>query len=353
MSILIQKSGLLSTIQDLGRTHFRRFGINPNGAMDKSAIRLINILLGNNETEAVLEIHFPAPKFLFEEAAMVALGGADFGAKLDDKPIENWRPYFIEKNQTLNFTDKVFGNRAYLSIKGGFKIEKWLGSASTNLTAEIGGFEGRSLQKNDRLIFNLRFKIQDTRFRIQDLGFKIQDSGFLYKISKNLIPHYSSRPTVRVIVGAEYEQMTALSEQNFLKQDFAISNDSNRMGFRLNGEPLYLIDKIELVSSAVDFGTIQFLPDGQLIILMADHQTSGGYPRLAHVVSTDLPILAQLGANDKVGFEIISLAQAENLLLQNEIELNYLKFGIEEKLREQLSGQVLCLPNERSENLFN
>ena len=124
------------------------------------------------------------------------------------------------------------------------------------------------------------------------------------------------------------------------------------MGFRLNGEPLYLIDKIELVSSAVDFGTIQFLPDGQLIILMADHQTSGGYPRLAHVVSTDLPILAQLGANDKVGFEIISLAQAENLLLQNEIELNYLKFGIEEKLREQLSGQVLCLPNERSENFF-
>ncbi len=135
-----------------------------------------------------------------------------------------------------------------------------------------------------------------------------------------------------MIVGAEYEQMTALSEQNFLKQDFAISNDSNRMGFRLNGEPLYLIDKIELVSSAVDFGTIQFLPDGQLIILMADHQTSGGYPRLAHVVSTDLPILAQLGANDTVGFEIISLEEAEGLLFQNEIELNYLRFGVKEKL---------------------
>ncbi len=174
MSILIQKSGLLSTIQDLGRTGFRRFGINPNGAMDKTAVRLINILIGNDETKAVLEMHFPAPEFLFEEGTIVALGGADFGAKLDDKLIENWRPYFIEKNQTLNFTKKVFGNRAYLSIKGGFKIEKWLRSASTNLTAEIGGFEGRSLQKNDRLIFNLRFKIQDSRFKIQDFCIKSQ-----------------------------------------------------------------------------------------------------------------------------------------------------------------------------------
>ncbi|MDQ3061242.1 MAG: biotin-dependent carboxyltransferase family protein [Acidobacteriota bacterium] len=324
MSILIQKSGLLSTIQDLGRTGYRRFGINPNGAVDKTAVRLINILLGNNENEAVLEMHFPAPKFLFEEAAVIALGGANFGAKLDDEPIENWRPYFIEKNQSLIFTKKVFGNRAYLSIKGGFNIEKWLGSASTNLTAEIGGFEGRSLQKNDQLVFNSGFKIQNSKFRIQN-------SKFLYKISRNLTPRYSSFPTVRVIAGAEYEQMTGLSEQNFLKQDFTISNDSNRMGFRLNGEPLYLIDKIELVSSAVEFGTMQFLPDGQLIILMADHQTSGGYPRIAHVVSTDLPILAQLGANDKVGFEIISLEEAERLLLEFEKDLNFLKIGVNSK----------------------
>ncbi len=324
MSILVQKSGLLSTIQDLGRTGFRRFGINPNGAMDKTAVRLINILLGNDEAEAVLETHFPAPVLQFEESAIIALGGADFGAKLDGESTENWRPYFVEKNQTLLFTKKTFGNRAYLSIKGGFKIEKWLGSASTNLTAEIGGFEGRSLQKNDRLIFNSKLKIQD-------LKLKIQNSKFLYKISKNLIPPYSSFPTVRGIVGAEYERMTVLSEKNFLKQDFTISNDSNRMGFRLHGETLDLLDKIELVSSAVNFGTVQFLPDGQLVILMADHQTSGGYPRIAHVVSTDLPILAQLGANDKVGFEIISLHEAERLLLEFEKDLNLLKIGVNSK----------------------
>ncbi|MDQ3711170.1 MAG: biotin-dependent carboxyltransferase family protein [Acidobacteriota bacterium] len=317
MSILVQKSGLLATIQDLGRTGFRRFGINPNGAMDKTAVRLINVLLGNDENEAVLEIHYPAPRLLFEEDTIIALGGADFGAKLNGEPIENWRPYFVEKNQTLIFMRKIFGNRAYLSIKGGFQVEKWLGSASTNLTAEIGGFEGRSLQKNDRLIFNS--------------GFLIQDSKFLYKISKSLIPHYSSFPIIRVIAGAEYDQMTALSKENFLRQDFIIRNDSNRMGFRLNGEPLHLLDKTELVSSAVDFGTIQLLPDGQLIVLMADYQTSGGYPRVAHVVSTDLPILAQLGANDKVGFEIILLEEVERLLLEFEKDLNLLRIGVNSK----------------------
>ncbi len=317
MSIIIQKSGILSTIQDLGRTGFRRFGINPNGAMDKSAVRLINILPGNDETEAVLEMHFPAPTILFEERAIITLGGANFGAKIDNQPIENWRPYFVEENQTLSFTGRIFGNCTYLSIKGGFVIEKWLGSASTNLTAEIGGFEGRKLTKGDRIGFNSKIKIQNTKF--------------LYKISRSLLPHYSSFPTVRVAAGAEFEQLSALSEQNFLKQTFTIGSDSDRMGFRLKGEPLYLLDKTELVSSAVDFGTIQLLPDGQMIILMADAQTSGGYPRIAHVISTDLPILAQLGGGDKVGFELISLPEAEDLTLEFEKDLNWLRIGVNSK----------------------
>jgi len=317
MSILIQKSGLLSTIQDLGRTNYRRFGINTNGAMDKTAVRLINILLGNDETEAVLEMHFPAPVLRFEKAAVLALGGADFGATLDDKSVENWRPVFVGKNQTLKFTKKIFGNRAYLSVKGGFKIEQWLGSASTNLIAGIGGFEGRSLQKTDKLIFNSKLKTQNSKFP--------------YKLSKSLLPRYSSFPTVRVIAGAEFGRLTAIHEQNFLKQNFTVGNDSNRMGFRLTGEPLYLIDKTELVSSAVGFGTIQLLPDGQMIILMADCQTSGGYPRIAHVVSTDLPLLAQLGASDKVNFEIISLPEAEDLTLEFEKDLNWLRIGVDSK----------------------
>ena len=323
MSILIKKSGILSTIQDLGRKGFRQFGINPNGAMDVQAARLINILLGNDEGEAVLEMHFPAPTVEFEEDTIFALGGADFGAKLGDKSVENWRVLFAEKGSILKFERKVSGNRAYLSVKGGFQIKKWLGSFSTNLISEIGGFAGRNLQTGDRIRLNSKLKIKNSK--------PIRKLKFPFKISNDLIPRYSSFPTIRVAAGAEFERLTALSEQNFLKQDFTISNESNRMGFRLRGEPLYLLDKIELISSAVGFGTIQLLPDGQIIVLMADCQTSGGYPRIAHVVSTDLPILAQLGANDKVGFEMISPAEAEDLIIQFEEDLIFLRIGVNSK----------------------
>ncbi|CAN5702964.1 biotin-dependent carboxyltransferase family protein [soil metagenome] len=313
MSLIIKKAGLLSTVQDLGRNGFRRFGINPNGAMDKTAARLINILLGNSETEAVIEMHFPAPEILFEEETMFALGGADFGAKLNDEPIENWRIHFAEAGSVLKFTEKISGNRCYFSVKSGFKIENWLASASTNLTANIGGFNGRKLETGDRIEFN------------QNSKFKIQNSKF--KISNKLIPFYSRFPTVRIIKGAEFDNLTALSEKQFLNETFTISKDSNRMGFRLEGKPLFLLEKQELVSSAVDFGTIQLLPDGQFIVLMADHQTTGGYPRPGIIISVDLPLIAQLGANDKVGFHLVSVAEAENLLLEFEKDLNFLRIG--------------------------
>ncbi len=320
MSVLVKKGGILSTIQDSGRIGFRRFGINLNGAMDRRAARLINILLGNIETEAVLEIHFPAPVLEFEKDAILALGGADFGARLNKLNIENWRPVFAEKGSVLEFAGKNFGNRAYLVVKGGFAVERWLGSSSTNLRAHIGGFAGRTLQAGDRIFFNGKLKTENEKFRNQDLT-------FLYKISNDLIPAYSSCPVVRVVAGAEFEFLTGLSEQVFLTENFTVSSASDRMGFRLRGAPLYLLDKIELVSSAVDFGTIQLLPDGQMIILMADCQTSGGYPRIAHVASFDLPLLAQLGANDKVKFQLISVRQAEDLITESEKDLNLLKIA--------------------------
>jgi len=310
MSVFINKAGILTTVQDAGRNGYRRFGINPNGAMDSAAVRLINILLGNFDSEAVLEMHFPASEMTFEEDAVFALGGADFRAKLNDEMLENWKPYYAEKGSVLKFTEKVFGNRAYLSIKGGFVIEKWLGSASTNLTATIGGFSGRKLNKGDKLFF----KIQNPKSKIQNPT-----------ISDSLIPFYSRFPTVRVVAGAEFESLTALGEQSFRHQNFTVSQNSDRMGFRLSGEPLFLLEKKELVSSAVNFGTIQLLPDGQLIVLMADAQTSGGYPRIAHIIETDLPIVAQLGVSDRIAFQLISIEEAENILMELEINLNFLR----------------------------
>jgi antagonist of KipI len=309
MGIILKSSGILNTIQDLGRFGFQHLGINPNGAMDKTAVRLVNILIGNNENEAVLEMHFPCPHIFFEESAIFALGGASFGAKLNDINIENWKTYYVEKGSTLKFTEKRFGARIYLSVKGGFETENWLESASTNLIANIG----KTLKKDDLL------KFKDPKPKNKD-----QKS----KIANSLLPFYSNFPKVRVIASAEFDNLTALSEQNFLTKTFKITQNSDRMGYRLEGEPLHLLNEISLVSSAVNFGSIQLLPNGQMIILMADHQTTGGYPRIANVFSLDLPLLAQLNPNDKVAFHLITMKEAERLILKHERDLSFLKLGV-------------------------
>ncbi len=314
MSIVFLTKGILTTIQDLGRNGFRRLGVNPNGAMDRTALRLTNILLDNDENEAALEIHFPAPQISFEKDALISLGGADFGARIDNQPIENWQTFWIKKGQTLSFQRRIWGHRLYLSVKGGLHIKAWLGSQSTNLKAQIGGFEGRNLEKNDRIFFKV--KIQNSKVKKN------------LKISPFFLPDYQSSHPIRLIEGAEFNLLTPFSSENFIRQSFTLSRNSDRMGFRLTGNPLYLLHEKELVSSAVSFGTIQLLPDGQMIILMADHQTTGGYPRIANVIAQDLPILAQLGTNDKLKFEVISLQAAEDLALKFERELSFLKTGI-------------------------
>ncbi len=314
MGLLVEKSGILTTIQDLGREGYRRFGINPSGVMDRCAVRLINILLGNEENEAVIELHFPAAQIVFESDAIFALGGADFGAEIDGETVENWRPIFAAKDNTLRFSRKNSGHRLYLTAKGGFKLEKWLGSSSTNLTANIGGMDGRKLIAVDRL------ELRQTYYKPQ------RDISHL-QVSPSLLPYYSRFPTVRIIAGAEYELLSDPGQELLIGQDFSISNASDRMGFRLSGEPISLSKPLELLSSAADFGTIQLLPNGQLIVLMADHQTTGGYPRIAHVTSQDLPLMAQLGPGDKVGFHLIELAEAEQLAVDFERELRFFRVG--------------------------
>jgi antagonist of KipI len=260
MSLTFLKEGILNTVQDLGRKGYRRFGINPNGVMDRTAARLLNVLLGSDENQAVMEMHFPAGAIRFDDDVLFALGGADLSAMLDDVPVTNWRPILAKKDSTLRFISKVSGERAYLSVRGGFELDEWLDSRSTNLTASVGGYCGRRLRKGDTIEFR---KKNEQLPPIKSLA-----------LSPSLIPHYSRFPTVRLIPGAEFDLLTESSREVFRKKDFVVSVNSDRMGFRLQGEPLLLTDRLEMVSSGTSFGTIQLLPDGQLIVLMADHQTN-------------------------------------------------------------------------------
>jgi len=315
MSIVLKKAGLLTTVQDLGRVGYRRFGVNPNGVMDRAAARIVNTLLRNDENEGVLEMHFPAAEIVFERPCEFAIGGADLSPELDGVPIANWQVHRAAADSTLRFAAKQLGNRAYFSVNGGFEISKWLGSMSTNLAAAIGGFDGRAFMNGDRIGF------RSTEPLLGDV--------MLRTAAPSLIPRYSRFPTVRVIPGAEFDLLDDDSRKLFTASDFAITNASNRMGFRLKGEPLSLSVPLEPVSAAVAFGTVQLLPDGQMIALMADHQTSGGYPRIAHVVERDLPILGQLAGGNSVGFHIVTLSDAERLAVEFEHDIKKLRVGAE------------------------
>ena len=309
MSIVVQKPGILTTIQDSGRSGYRRLGINPNGAMDTVAARIANVLAGNAKSEAVIETHFPACEIQFKSQTSFAIAGADFDSELNGSPIRNWSSATASNGDLLRFKGVRFGARSYVAVAGGLVVDQWLGSSSTNLIAGAGGLNGRPLQTGDSIDTN-----QAAHHAMHVAG-------------PSVIPRYSRFPTVRIVVGNEFDFLTATSERSFLNEGFSLTNDCNRMGFRLSGPPLYLLHKREMISAPVTFGTIQLLPDGQLIVLMADHQTAGGYPRIGNVISTDLPLLAQCQPGDGVSFALVTIDEAERLAEQFEKELNYLSVG--------------------------
>jgi antagonist of KipI len=280
--------------------------------MDRRAAKLLNLLLGNDEYDAVLEMCFPAAQIIFERDCVFAIGGADLSPVLDGEPLTLWRPYSARAGSELRFTEKRLGNWTYLVVAGGFELSNWLESASTNLAAGIGGFEGRKLVQGDVISLRAASKFaRDNR----------------YCVSQSLLPRYSRFPTVRVIPGAEFELLTQAGRKRFIDEGFEISKNSDRMGYRLIGPDLTLNGELEMVSAAVDFGTIQLLPDGQLIVLMAEGQTAGGYPRIGHVISIDLPLIGQLGPGDKVRFHPVEQGHAEELALEAEKELSFFRVG--------------------------
>jgi antagonist of KipI len=300
MSIKIIKPGMFTTIQDMGRVGFRSAGIGPGGAMDFFAATAANFLVGNDEKAAVVEMHFPAAEIIFEEPALISITGGDFSAHLNDQPVPLWQPFFIKPNDWLLFKKYINGARAYLAIHGGIKADNWLNSFSTHTKVKAGGFKGRALLKEDVLLFNKKIEW----FQLNSFPDFAGLVGSAYQPAN----------TIRCIAGAEWEWLNELSQTNFSDSNFVLTAHSDRMGFRLQGTNLSLQQPLELISSPVDMGTIQLLPNGQLIVLMADHQTTGGYPRVANVISADLPKLAQSPIHSQIQFKMITPENAEDAL---------------------------------------
>lgn len=324
MSLRIIKAGILDTIQDLGRYGFLAGGINPSGAMDRYALQIANALVGNAAGEAGIELHFPAAVILFTEPALIALSGADFSPSINGEPVPMQQCIVVSKNDALQFHRPRKGARAYLAVAGGFLLEDWLGSRSTNLKAVAGGYHGRRLQKGDELLLNSK----------KDYGYLLPGKNFRVMpwAADNKYEELSSE--IAVLPGHEWGRLTAEAKERFLHSPFLITKLADRMGYRLGNEPLTMVPGEEIISSAVSMGTIQLLPDGKLIVLMADHQTTGGYPRLAHVITAHHSKLAQLKSGDAVYFRLTDTLTAEELLARQQQHLRQLQHACTLKLQQ-------------------
>ncbi len=313
MDIEIIKAGASDTFQDQGRFGFQHLGINPSGAMDLVSMKLANFLVGNDDNEATIEFCFPASSLRFHTPAIIALSGADFGATIDGIEIPINQVVCIPAQSILVFKKNKQGAYCYLACRGGFKLQDWLGSASTNTKAIAGGYNGRSLRKGDFI------SIAKQDLRIEKL--------VVLNWRANVSDFYNNSQTIQCTIGNEFGELTKKSQSDFQRRKLKITHQRDRMGYLLSAHSLQRKSKNELLSTGVNFGTIQLLPSGQLICLMADHQTTGGYPRVAHVLSSCRTKLVQMKVNQEFSFELVSLKDAEQTFIRQEVNLSKLKIA--------------------------
>jgi antagonist of KipI len=301
----VLKPGLLSTLQDLGRTGYQRLGVSPCGAMDAFALCWANLLVGNPVGDVSLEITLAGTELEVLRDCEVALTGADLSAHLDSKPIACWENSFARTGQHLVFRQRRRGARAYLSVPGGFAVENVLGSGSTDLRNGWGGLQGRQLQRGDELVMQLTGR---------------SDKCSLWAVHPEALLEYHNPFLFRVLECSQSALFGNETRRQFLAAEFTIGVDSNRMGYRLEGPRLGSPER-ELISEATPTGAIQVLPNGEALLLMADRQTVGGYPKIAVLISADLPKAAQLCPGHRVRFQAVSLEEAHEALARQQERL--------------------------------
>ncbi|MFT2011127.1 biotin-dependent carboxyltransferase family protein [Pontibacter sp. 13R65] len=333
MSLKIEKPGLLTTIQDLGRFGHQQEGIIVSGAMDCVALRLANLLVGNPERAAVIEAVVQGPHIRFQKDMLLAITGADLSPTIAGEPVSMYRPVLVRKGSLLTFGAPRAGCYSYVAVAGSFELSPVLGSYSTYLKAGIGGVQGRALRAGD--VFNCG-KVKAGKV-FSASSFPASANGHTAFVpahwypDPSLFPVYQEQPTLRVVRGPEYDLLSENSKQYLWTGKYQISLRSDRMGYHLQGAPLVMATPKELISSAVTFGTIQVPNRGNPIILMADHQTTGGYPRIGQVITADLPLLAQAGPGRIIQFTEVTLQEAHQHYLQLEQNLDTIKRGIQLK----------------------
>lgn len=328
MSISVLKPGLLTTIQDLGRYRYQKYGVIVSGAMDTYAMRLANIAVGNDENEGVLEITMIGPELKLEKGTLFSITGGNISPTIKGRKIPMGRPVYLNEDCILKFGACISGCRSYLAVAGGFEVTEVMESKSTYLRAQFGGFNGRKIQKGD--ILNVGIKSLTAYKIIKNLKEIDSKDEFIAPkwYFKESIAENKESAVIRVFPDRQFNSISHKSIAKFFSLEFNIENKSDRMGYRLSGERIELKEKLEMISEEVSVGTIQIPPDGNPIILLADRQTTGGYPKIAHVASVDISQIVQLKPGNKITFKQISIKEAEKLYLEREIYIAEVKKAI-------------------------
>ena len=324
MKVTAIRAGFLTSVQDLGRPGLREFGVSAGGALDPHALRVANLLIGNEESAAGLEVTFGGLRLRFGDDRLIAWCGAAFDARIGSSALSAGHSAVVRAGEEFSIESPRVGCRAWIAISGGIDVPLVLGSRSADLKAGFGGVNGRPIRDREEI------PLGESSERSKILAAKLREQ----RVASWKPPHdWSSpaqrEPVLRFIPGSDTNHCTSAAMKLFSSSSFFVSPDSDRMGVRLDGPHLERASKTDLLSEAVVPGTVQVPPSGKPILLLNDCQTIGGYPKLAHVITVDLSIAAQLRPGDTVRFRETSLAEAHRVLAEREHHLEQFRRGIE------------------------
>ncbi|MBO5293423.1 MAG: biotin-dependent carboxyltransferase family protein [Lachnospiraceae bacterium] len=302
MGIRVLQPGALTTVQDAGRYGYQSMGFPVSGVMDRRSFRIANMLLGNDETEAVLEAAMLGPSLCFQEDCFFCITGADMQPKLDGVDIPLYTALLGKAGAVLELGLVREGARAYIAFAGGLDIPPVMGSCSTNLKCGIGGWQGRALRAGDEIPFRKPKKCLKNLYKRYE---KIRECG-------------ERHVTLRAVPGPQENLFTEAGIHTFFSEEYTVTQEYDRMGCRLDGAQIESRGGVDIVSDGIVFGSVQIPASGRPIVMMADHQTTGGYAKIATVISTDLPKLAQRMPGDTVSFEAVSIEEAQRIARKEE-----------------------------------
>jgi antagonist of KipI len=291
---LVIKPGFFSTVQDLGRFGLLRHGVSVSGAMDQFSLVAANLLVGNESSDACLETTLTGPELQVLSETQIAITGAECSPRINWKNAPMWRTLKAKKGDVVSFGSVQNGCRAYLSIRGGVNVPLVLGSRSTYVRAGFGGLDGRALRNGDVIE-----------------GFDASPLDAEYSMPERLVPQLTDHVQAHVVLGPQADMFTGIGIDTFLSGSFRVTTEADRMGYRLEGPRIEHKGRADIVSDALLPGAVQVPKDGRPIIVMRDAQTTGGYPKVAVVISSDLSVLGQAKPGCSIGFSEVSLNEAQ------------------------------------------